>query len=57
MVLKGTEIPARCVVGARSLTNRKYDVPEYSLLSGVPAELKKAGVWQDIDDPMTNELQ
>lgn len=43
-IQKGTEIPNNIIVAARSLCNKKYDVPEYSLIAGVPAVLKKNNI-------------
>lgn len=43
-VLKGTHIPAKTIVGAKSLLNRKYDIAECSLLAGNPAEVVKENV-------------
>ena len=56
LTLKGTAVPPRCIVAARSVLNTGYQVPECSLLAGAPARLRKQGIWQDIDDPSTNEL-
>lgn len=56
LTLKGSVLPPRCIVAARSVLNGRYDVPECTLLGGSPAEPKRSGLWQDIDDPATNEL-
>ena len=43
-IQKGTDIPNNTIVAAKSLCNKKYSVPEYSLLAGVPATLKKGDI-------------
>lgn len=48
MILKGTKTPNFCVVGAGSLLNKVYDIPEYSLLAGNPAKLIKTGIYRDL---------
>jgi acetyltransferase-like isoleucine patch superfamily enzyme len=49
MILKGTETPNFCIFGANSLLNKKYDVPEYSLLAGNPAKFIKEGLYRDLN--------
>ena len=56
MVLKGAILPPRCIVAARSLVKAGLDVPEYSLIAGNPAKLRKSGVWLDVEDEPTNDL-
>ena len=46
-VLKNTFVPDYCVVAARSLLAKHYDVPSHSLLCGVPAVLKRTGVYRN----------
>ncbi len=54
VVMKGTETPDYCVIGANSLLNRKYDLDCYSLIAGNPAEKKSSGVWRNYrDDKIT----
>ena len=43
-VLKGTNIPNDTIVGAYTLLNKRYDIPESSLLAGNPATVKKTEV-------------
>lgn len=43
-IQKGTELPNNVIVAAKSLCNKKYDVPEYSLIAGTPAKLKKVSI-------------
>lgn len=45
--LPGTCIPSKCVVAANSLVKSSYNIPPYSFLAGVPAEVKKNGVWRN----------
>lgn len=47
-IMKGTKTPDFCIVGACSLLNKEYDLPEYSLMAGVPAKLKKTGLYRDL---------
>lgn len=46
-VMKGTVLPDYCVVAANSLLNKEYVIPEYSLIAGQPALLKRNGVFRD----------
>lgn len=48
-ILKGTETPDFCIVGAGSLLNKKYDVPSYSLIAGNPPKLLKTGILRDLN--------
>jgi acetyltransferase-like isoleucine patch superfamily enzyme len=48
-ILKNTDVPAYCVVSTCSLLRKKFDVPEYSLIAGVPATYKKTGIWRNVD--------
>jgi acetyltransferase-like isoleucine patch superfamily enzyme len=50
MIMKGTYLPSKCVVGARSFLNRTYDCPEASIIAGHPAKLIKSGLYHDKDD-------
>lgn len=56
VILKGCVIPPYCIVGACSLVNKVYDTPSHSLLSGIPAVLKRTGIWRDINDELTNDI-
>lgn len=49
-IQKRTELPPYTVVSGYSLVNRKYDIPERSIIGGIPAELKTTGVYRDIED-------
>lgn len=50
ILMKGTEVPSRCVVGACSFLNRVYDCPEASLIAGHPATFIKQGLYRDKED-------
>lgn len=43
-IQKGTVIPNNVIVAAKSLCNKKYDIPEHSLIAGIPAKLKKENI-------------
>lgn len=43
-IQKGTLIPDNVIVAAKSLCNKEYVVPEYSLIAGIPAILKKENI-------------
>ncbi len=43
-IMKGTVIPDYVIVGSRSVCNKQYDVPKYSVIAGTPAVLKKEGM-------------
>lgn len=45
-IMKGVELPANTIVASDSLCNKKYDIPEYSLLAGIPAKLVKTGIYR-----------
>lgn len=43
-IMKGSDIPDDVVVAAKSLVNKKLDIPSFSIVAGIPAKLKKTGV-------------
>lgn len=43
-IMKGSIIPNDVIVASESLVNKKMDVPSYSMIAGVPAELKKKNI-------------
>lgn len=43
-ILKGTVIPDNIIVAVKSLCNKKYDVPQNSMIAGIPAKLKKENI-------------
>lgn len=49
-VMKGTETPDYTIVAGNSVINKKYDIPEYSLIAGSPAKLKFTGIYRDLAD-------
>jgi acetyltransferase-like isoleucine patch superfamily enzyme len=44
-VLKNTNIPDKCIIASNSLLNKEYRISSNSLLAGIPATLKKTGVY------------
>ncbi len=49
-VMKNTVLPGQCVVCSNSVLNKPYDIKPKSLLAGLPAKLKKEGIYRDMDD-------
>lgn len=50
-VLKGTQTPDFCVISGNSVLSRKFDeVPTHSLISGNPAQLKRTGIYRNMED-------
>jgi acetyltransferase-like isoleucine patch superfamily enzyme len=46
VVLKGSDVPDGCIIGANALVNRKLDV-ECSIYAGNPANIVKKGIsWE-----------
>ena len=43
-IMKGSIIPDDVIVASKSLVTKKMDVPSYSMIAGVPAELKKKNI-------------
>lgn len=51
MICQGTITPDFCVCASNSMLNKDYsNYPTYGMLAGIPANLKKQGIWRDIDD-------
>lgn len=48
MVMKGTQTPDFCIASARSMLNKAYDVPSYSLIGGIPAKFIKDHLFRDL---------
>lgn len=48
MVMKGTQTPDYCIASARSMLNKAYDVPSYSLIGGTPAKFIKEHLFRDL---------
>lgn len=42
-ILKGCSTPDYTTVGALSVCNKRYEIPEYSIIAGQPADLIKTG--------------
>ncbi len=43
-IMKGAVIPDDVIVGSKSVCNKAYDVPRFSVIAGAPAILKKEGL-------------
>ena len=50
LVFKNTITNNFTIIAARSILNRKYEYPEYSLIGGSPISLLKEGVFRDVSD-------
>lgn len=50
LILKGSQTPDYCTIGAYSLLNKKIDVPPYSIIGGNPVILKKTGYFRDTNN-------
>ena len=48
-IMKGTTIKDHCIVSANSLCNKEYS-ESYALLAGQPAEIRKTGIYRDLDN-------
>ena len=46
IILKGAKIPSNCIVGAKSLVNKKFE-EENCIIAGIPAKIIKRGVNWD----------
>lgn len=45
-IMKGVHLPPNTIVASESLCNKKYEIPEFSLLAGKPAKLVKTGIFR-----------
>jgi len=52
-IMRGVETPDYTIAGACSLLNKKYQIPEYSLIAGSPAKLIKTGIYRCLDEEET----
>ena len=50
IVQKNTVLPKRTTVASNSLVNKKYDIPEASIIAGQSAKLVKTGIYRDMHD-------
>jgi acetyltransferase-like isoleucine patch superfamily enzyme len=53
-ILKGTTTPNNIIIGLHSILNKKYLIPEYSIIAGVPAVLKKTGYYRNPQNDKVN---
>ncbi|MCR8912780.1 hypothetical protein NW211_12340 [Barnesiella sp. ET7] len=49
-IMQNTDLPDYTIVGARSITNKRYNIPAYSFIAGTPAHFIKNGIWRDLND-------
>ncbi len=49
-IMKGALTPDYTIVAAGSLVNKRYDIPEKSVLAGTPAKLVKTGIYRCLDE-------
>ncbi|WP_460939614.1 LbetaH domain-containing protein [Spirosoma humi] len=47
IILKNTETPDFCTIGANSLLNKKYNKNPYCLIAGNPASIKRNGLYRN----------
>lgn len=50
IIQKNTKTPNHTIVSAKSLLNKNYQVPEFSIIGGIPAKLLKTGYYRDLKD-------
>lgn len=50
MLMQHKKLPDFTIIGARSMTNKNYEIPTHSLIAGNPAKLIKTGIWRDFND-------
>ena len=55
-IMKGTQTPDYCTVSGYSVLNKKYDLPNYSIIGGIPAKLLKEGWYRDLNSHV-NDLE
>lgn len=54
-ILKNSSTPDFCTISATSLLNKRYDIPEYSVIGpSTVVEIKKTGVYRNIEDDVIN---
>ncbi|WP_340112515.1 acyltransferase [Maribellus mangrovi] len=49
-IMKGTITPDYCIIAGGSMCNKTFEIPNYSLIAGSPAELKKTGIYRVLDE-------
>ena len=49
-VMKGAEVPDNTIISGNTILNKTYNIPAYSVLAGIPANLKLSGVYRDLHD-------
>lgn len=48
-LMKGCRLPDFCIVASGSLCNKAYELPQDSLIGGVPAKLIRSGIYRAFD--------
>lgn len=56
-VMKGTQTPDFCIASGYSVINKKYDIPNYSLIGGIPAKFLKEGLYRDLRSHVNTDAQ
>jgi acetyltransferase-like isoleucine patch superfamily enzyme len=56
-IMKGTHTPDFCIASGMSLLNKKYDIPNYSLIGGIPAKFLKEGLYRDLESHVNPDMK
>lgn len=56
LIMKGTQTPDYCIASAYSMLNKKYNIPKYSLIGGIPAKFIKEGLYGDLNTHVNSEI-
>ena len=49
-IMKGCATPNYTIISAGSFCNKNYDIPEYCLLAGAPAKVRREGIYRCLDE-------
>lgn len=49
-LMKGCTTPRYTIISAGSFCNKSYDIPEYCLLAGSPAKVRREGIYRCLDE-------
>lgn len=50
IIQKNTKTPDNTIISAKSLLNKDYQIPEFSIIGGMPAKLIKTGYYRDLNN-------
>ena len=50
IIQKNTKTPDNTIISGKSLLNKDYRVPEFSIIGGMPAKLLKTGYYRDLNN-------